>query len=161
MLEIRYPNGRMVLNRKEFFPCGAVRARKLARVIEMNYDISYIADRFREIVDWETEQIRDLDDPDRKRELANTCVDYGTLAAETQPEIEKQEHMVEKLSKDPVFVQEYRREKDMLKTMKARQKDFISAKKSYEREFNGREKKSEKYKKDLAVFREALERYSG
>ena len=93
---IKYPNGKMSLVMKEFFPTSAHNIRLLfLKTIALNWEERWqIA---QDILQWLKDAHRDLDVDNTLRFRANTCVAQKTKAKEMQEDIDKQAAKIRKL----------------------------------------------------------------
>ena len=156
ILHIRYPNGEMYINKKEFFPCSASKLKKLIRLTEdpdwyehAKEITAFLEDRIAEETDW-------------SRASAAGAVEARTKAVEMQPDIDRQQGIVDRMAKAkaevrPGHKKEYmvrlKGEKERLSALKAKQRDCMDVFRFYNAGFKKSQSLIRTAEEDIEVLR--------
>ena len=164
-LHISYPNGRMVINCREFFPAEKWRLRKLLKLINRGWETGNNPDTDKTLLlAWLTDELALAKGEGRLRKLANEAVDCGALAREQGDKAKKQAAVVARLAeaakgrkRNSPLQEKLKAEKEKLQTMKYLQRLYQGGKRDAEKAFQGLVRKAEKLEMNIDMVREDLD----
>lgn len=167
VLEVRYPAGVMRIIADQVFPCTKKELKIILGSLDKNPDWRIREKTVKELREWLLEKIRETENEDSLRDLANKAVDFRTMANELDDPIEKQKKLVsflEILAKQTKSKPDLKKaksdlkdEKEKLKGLTEKRKYYLSASKSCETDIVRMQKRAAKLKENM----EMLDGYLG